>query len=65
MLIIMLTFRNLWLCRPARLILRSIKNGAETFHALKSVLGKKGYNTAVGDEGGFAQVLNQMKKLLL
>ena len=28
--------------------------GAETFHALKSVLKAKGYNTAVGDEGGFA-----------
>ncbi|HRU38918.1 MAG TPA: phosphopyruvate hydratase [Candidatus Goldiibacteriota bacterium] len=28
--------------------------GAETFHALKSVLKKRGYNTAVGDEGGFA-----------
>ncbi len=28
--------------------------GAETFHALKAVLKGKGYNTAVGDEGGFA-----------
>jgi enolase len=28
--------------------------GAETFHALKSVLKAKGSNTAVGDEGGFA-----------
>lgn len=28
--------------------------GSETFHALKAVLKKKGYNTAVGDEGGFA-----------
>jgi enolase len=28
--------------------------GSETFHALKSVLKKRGYNTAVGDEGGFA-----------
>ncbi|HDQ25505.1 MAG TPA: phosphopyruvate hydratase [bacterium] len=28
--------------------------GAETFHALKTVLKAKGYNTAVGDEGGFA-----------
>jgi enolase len=28
--------------------------GTETFHSLKSVLKKKGYNTAVGDEGGFA-----------
>jgi enolase len=30
---------------------------AETFHTLKSVLKKKGYNTAVGDEGGFAPSL--------
>lgn len=28
--------------------------GAETFHALKSVIKGRGYNTAVGDEGGFA-----------
>jgi len=28
--------------------------GVEIFHALKSVLKKKGYNTNVGDEGGFA-----------
>jgi len=28
--------------------------GAEVFHALKSVLGKAGHVTAVGDEGGFA-----------
>lgn len=32
----------------------AIRWGAETFHALKSVLKSKGYNTAVGDEGGFA-----------
>ncbi len=32
----------------------ALRMGSETFHALKSVLGKKGYNTAVGDEGGFA-----------
>lgn len=32
----------------------SIRMGIETFHTLKSVLGKKGYSTAVGDEGGFA-----------
>jgi len=32
----------------------SIRMGAETFHALKSVLQKKGYSTGVGDEGGFA-----------
>jgi enolase len=28
--------------------------GAEIFHSLKSVLKRKGLNTAVGDEGGFA-----------
>ncbi len=32
----------------------ALRMGAETFHTLKSVLHKKGYNTAVGDEGGFA-----------
>src|SRR3990172_1411394 len=34
-----------------------LRMGAEVFHALKSVLHKKGYNTAVGDEGGFAPSL--------
>jgi enolase len=32
----------------------ALRAGAEVFHSLKSVLSKKGYNTAVGDEGGFA-----------
>ena len=32
----------------------ALRMGAETFHSLRSVLAKKGYNTAVGDEGGFA-----------
>jgi enolase len=32
----------------------ALRMGAETFHALKSVLKAKSYNTAVGDEGGFA-----------
>lgn len=32
----------------------AIRIGAEIFHQLKAVLKKKGYNTAVGDEGGFA-----------
>ncbi|MEM9209299.1 MAG: phosphopyruvate hydratase [Pseudomonadota bacterium] len=31
-----------------------LRQGAEVFHALKSVLRKQGLNTAVGDEGGFA-----------
>jgi enolase len=32
----------------------ALRFGAETFHALKTVLAGKGYATAVGDEGGFA-----------
>jgi len=32
----------------------AIRYGAETFHALKSVLKERGLSTAVGDEGGFA-----------
>jgi enolase len=32
----------------------ALRYGAETFQALKSLLAKKGYATAVGDEGGFA-----------
>lgn len=35
----------------------ALRWGAETFHNLKTVLKKKGYNTAVGDEGGFAPSL--------
>ncbi|UCG53823.1 MAG: phosphopyruvate hydratase [Candidatus Latescibacterota bacterium] len=35
----------------------ALRMGAETFHALKAILKKKGLNTAVGDEGGFAPQL--------
>ena len=38
----------------AKSVKEAIRMGAETFHALKSVLKKKGQVTAVGDEGGFA-----------
>lgn len=36
----------------------------EIFHALKAVLKKKGYNTAVGDEGGFAPDLKSNEEAL-
>ena len=36
----------------------------ETFHALKSVLKKKGFSTAVGDEGGFAPKLGSVEEAL-
>ena len=33
---------------------QALQMGAEVFHNLKNVLKSKGYNTSVGDEGGFA-----------
>jgi enolase len=36
----------------------ALRMGAEIFHSLKNVLHKKGLNTAVGDEGGFAPDLD-------
>jgi len=42
----------------------ALRMGAEVFHALKSVLSKKGYNTAVGDEGGFAPNLKSNTEAL-
>ncbi|CAN7265474.1 phosphopyruvate hydratase [Pseudoduganella sp. LjRoot289] len=35
----------------------AVRYGAEVFHTLKKILHKKGLNTAVGDEGGFAPSL--------
>ncbi|MCX5632298.1 MAG: phosphopyruvate hydratase [Phycisphaerae bacterium] len=35
----------------------ALRMGAEVFHTLKKVLKEKGYNTSVGDEGGFAPSL--------
>jgi enolase len=35
----------------------ALRMGVEVFHHLKKVLGNRGYNTAVGDEGGFAPSL--------
>ena len=35
----------------------ALRWGVEVFHTLKAVLKKRGYNTAVGDEGGFAPSL--------
>ena len=37
---------------------------AEVFHHLKAVLKAKGYNTAVGDEGGFAPNLKSNEEAL-
>ncbi|MEI7811556.1 MAG: phosphopyruvate hydratase [Ignavibacteria bacterium] len=42
----------------------ALRMGTETFHSLKSVLNKKGYNTSVGDEGGFAPNLKSNDEAL-
>jgi len=42
----------------------ALRMGAEVFHTLKSVLKKKGYNTSVGDEGGFAPNLSSNEEAL-
>lgn len=42
----------------------ALRMGTETFHSLKSVLKSKGYNTSVGDEGGFAPNLKSNEETL-
>jgi len=48
----------------AKSFAEALRMGAEIFHALKSVLKGKGYNTAVGDEGGFAPNLKSNEEAL-
>jgi len=46
----------------------ALKAGVEIFHSLKSILKQHGYNTAIGDEGGFAPMLrsnNEAIELIL
>jgi enolase len=42
----------------------ALRMGAEVFHTLKGVLKKRGYSTAVGDEGGFAPDLKSNEEAL-
>ena len=42
----------------------ALRYGTEIFHHLKAVLDKKGLNTAVGDEGGFAPDLKSNEEAL-
>jgi enolase len=42
----------------------ALRYGAETFHTLKKVLSARGYNTNVGDEGGFAPDLKSNEEAL-
>lgn len=42
----------------------AVRYGAETFHALRSILNAKGMTTAVGDEGGFAPSINSHEEAM-
>ena len=42
----------------------ALRMGVEVFHALKAALKKRGYSTAVGDEGGFAPDLKSNEEAL-
>jgi len=42
----------------------ALRWGAEVFHRLKAILAKKGYATAVGDEGGFAPNLKSNREAI-
>ncbi|MCR4398684.1 MAG: phosphopyruvate hydratase [Firmicutes bacterium] len=43
---------------------QALRMGAEVFHNLKSILKSRGFNTSVGDEGGFAPNLSSNRQAL-
>ena len=43
----------------------AVRAGSEIFHTLRKILGKKGLNTSVGDEGGFAPNLKSNEEAVL
>ena len=49
-----LDFQEFMIVPVANSMKERIRIGSEVFHTLKNVLKKEGYNTNVGDEGGFA-----------
>ena len=53
-----LDFQEFMIVPHANTVRERIRIGSEVFHKLKEVLKKEGYNTNVGDEGGFAPELN-------
>ena len=59
-----LDFQEFMIIPAATTIKERVRIGAEVFHTLKKVLKEKGYNTGVGDEGGFAPNLNSNKEAL-
>jgi enolase len=59
-----LDFQEFMIIPNQKTIEDRIRVGAEIFHTLKKVLQGNGYNTSVGDEGGFAPNLKSNKEAL-
>ena len=59
-----LDFQEFMIIPSRDTIKERVRVGAEVFHNLKKVLKSKGYNTNVGDEGGFAPNLKTNKEAL-
>ncbi|NLL45039.1 MAG: phosphopyruvate hydratase [Mollicutes bacterium] len=59
-----LDFQEFMIIPQADTFKERLRIGAEVFHTLKKVLKKAGYNTNVGDEGGFAPNLKSNKEAL-
>lgn len=59
-----LTIQEFMIVPQHKKLSERVRIGAEVFHALKALLKKKGLNTGVGDEGGFAPVLKNNEEAL-
>ena len=59
-----LDFQEFMIIPIAETFSKRLQIGSEVFHHLKKVLKNKGYQTAVGDEGGFAPNLNTNEEAL-
>ena len=59
-----LDFQEFMIVPNANTFKERLRIGSEVFHNLKNVLNKNGYNTGVGDEGGFAPNLSTNEEAL-
>lgn len=59
-----LDFQEFMIVPEAKTVKERIRMGSEIFHTLKKVLKEKGFNTNVGDEGGFAPNFSSNKEAL-
>lgn len=59
-----LDFQEFMIVPNANTFKERLRIGSEVFHNLKNVLNKNGYNTGVGDEGGFAPDLSTNEEAL-